>query len=202
MRVRTTLLGVSSRVGVAAAGGGCVLLLGPKLLDALAYRGAAVEEVQGDTGGLGQAAEGDRLVAADDLAQSLLGSGLSGGALAGGGLAEVVRVAPHQLLSSFPVMASVRAVDAGAAYRLDGAVGEPSVPEGEDDPAEGVVFLAASGQPDVVLAHRLSGAGLERRAAFVMSWLVRASWVCSSGRKVASVANLSQVRQALPLPQT
>ena len=53
----------------------CVLLLGPKLLDALAYRGAAVEEVEGDTGGLGQAAEGDRLVAADDLVQSLLGSG-------------------------------------------------------------------------------------------------------------------------------
>jgi len=40
------------------------------------------------------------------------------------------------------------------------------VPEGEDDSAEGVALLVASGQPDVVLAHRVSGAGLERRAAF------------------------------------
>ena len=48
----------------------------------------------------------------------------------------------------------------------------------------------------------VSGAGRERLAAFGDELLVRASWVCSSGRKVASVANLSQVRQALPLPQT
>ena len=36
------------------------LLLGPQVFDAVADRGAAVEEVQGDAGGLGQAAEGDR----------------------------------------------------------------------------------------------------------------------------------------------
>src|SRR5674536_292164 len=55
----------------------------------------------------------------------------------------------------------------------------------------------------------------ERRAAFTartgqqmsaarrssMSCAVRACWVVSSGRKVTSVTNLSQVRQALPLPQ-
>jgi hypothetical protein len=37
----------------------------------------------------------------------------------------------------------------------------------EDDAAEGVVFLAASGKPDIVLAHLVSGAGLKRRAALV-----------------------------------
>jgi len=36
----------------------CVLLLGPKLFDALTYRGAAVEKVQRDTGGVSQPAEG------------------------------------------------------------------------------------------------------------------------------------------------
>ena len=35
-----------------------------------------------------------------------------------------------------------------------------------------------------------------------ISWPVRWSWSVSSGRKDASVANLSQVKQAFPLPQT
>ena len=117
--------------------GRCVLLLGPKLLDALAYRGAAVEEVEGDTGGLRQSAEGDRLVTADDLVQSLLSSGLSGGALAGGGLAEVVGVATHTGHLA-PLLAGDRVgagFDACAAEGLDGAVGEPGLFQLEDDAA-------------------------------------------------------------------
>ncbi len=50
----------------------------------------------------------------------------------------------------------------GAAQGLHGAVREPGVLELDDDPAEGVLFLAAPGEPDVVLAEILAGAGLER----------------------------------------
>jgi hypothetical protein len=70
-------------------------LLGPHLFDMSAEFGAAVEEVERDVGGLGEAAEGDGLSAADHLPQALLGAGLGGGALAGGGLVEVVGVAAH-----------------------------------------------------------------------------------------------------------
>lgn len=86
-------------------------LLGPQLFDASSEFGAAVEEVERDVGGLGEAAEGDGLSVADHLPQVLLGAGLGSGALAGGGLAEVVGVSTHagQLLSWLRVIASVRA---------------------------------------------------------------------------------------------
>src|SRR5215212_6406247 len=88
-----------------------VLLLGPQVFDTLADRRAAIEEIQGDAGGLGQTAEGDLLVGADHLAQSVLRSRLGGGALAFGGSAQVVGVAAHagHLGLCSLVMASVRA---------------------------------------------------------------------------------------------
>jgi hypothetical protein len=87
------------------------LLVGPQVFDAVADRGAAIDEVQGDAGGLGQAAEGDRLVEADHLAQSLLGASLGCGAFADSGVAKVVGVAAHagHLASGSRVMASMRA---------------------------------------------------------------------------------------------
>src|SRR5258708_30447634 len=54
---------------------------------------------------------------------------------------------------------------AGAAPGLDAASMEPGLLELDDDPAESVLFLAAPGEPDVVLAHLLPGAGGERLAA-------------------------------------
>src|SRR6266571_2941242 len=63
--------------GVPVGRGRCrwrgVVLLGPQVFDALADRGAAVEEVWGDAGALGQAAEGDRVVAADQVPSWLSG---------------------------------------------------------------------------------------------------------------------------------
>ncbi len=52
-----------------------------------------------------------------------------------------------------------------AAQGLRGAVCGPGVLELDDDLAEGVLFLAAPGEPDVVLAEVLAGAGPERLAA-------------------------------------
>src|SRR5260370_22276591 len=54
---------------------------------------------------------------------------------------------------------------AGSAQGLDAAISEPGVLELDDDPAEGVLFLAAPGEPDVVLAHLLPRAGGECLAA-------------------------------------
>src|SRR5260221_14111819 len=54
---------------------------------------------------------------------------------------------------------------AGSAQGLDAAISEPGLLELDDDPAESVLFLAAPGEPDVVLAHLLPGAGGERLAA-------------------------------------
>ena len=58
--------------------------------------------------------------------------------------------------------------DAGAANGPAVAVGSVAgLFERVDDAAEGVVFLCAPGQPHVVRAHLLPGAGRERLAAFV-----------------------------------
>jgi hypothetical protein len=52
-------------------------------------------------------------------------------------------------------------------HHLRGPVGEAGLFQLEDDAAEGVLFLAASDEPDVVLAHRLPGPGRERALPFV-----------------------------------
>jgi hypothetical protein len=51
------------------------------------------------------------------------------------------------------------------AQHPDGAVGEPGLLELDDDPAESVLLLAASGEPDVIVAEFLPGAGGGRFAA-------------------------------------
>ncbi len=130
----------------------------------------AVEEVQRDAGGLGQAAEGDRLAAADASRCRPCSARACAAAL--------LRAAAWRRLSGLPRISSssvclpVMAVGAGARRRRRARPGRCRRPAGslfelDDDTAEGVVFLAASGQPDVVLAHRLSGAGLERLASLV-----------------------------------
>ena len=52
---------------------------------------------------------------------------------------------------------------------LHGAVREPGVLELDNDPAEGVLFLAAPGEPDVILAEFLAGAGLAESTRWPLS---------------------------------
>ena len=154
MRVRTTLLGAGLGSGARLRAGGVACCWARSCSTRWRIAACAVEEVEGDAGGLGQAAEGDRLVAADASRAVLARRGPERLRSCGGGLAEVVGVTAHQVLSwlvSGDGLGAGR--DAGAADRLDGAVGEPGLLEREDDPAEGVVFLAAPGEPDVVLAQ-------------------------------------------------
>jgi hypothetical protein len=65
--------GTDDVAGLVRRRNGCgplgLALLGAQLLDSTAQVGMAVEEVEGDAGGVGQPAEGDGLVTADHLAQ-------------------------------------------------------------------------------------------------------------------------------------
>src|SRR5664280_1125747 len=68
-------------------------------------------EVEGDAGGLGEAAEGDRLTAAEHLPKALLGPERRCRALVGGGLTQGCRgyLASRWLPASSAAMTSVRA---------------------------------------------------------------------------------------------
>src|SRR5258708_20726366 len=90
---------------------------------------------------------------------------------------------------------------AGSAQGLDGGIREPGLLERDDDPAESVLFLAAPSSQTLssLICCPVRAVNAWRR--WLMSCSVLASWVVSSGRNEASVANLSQVRQALPLLQ-
>ena len=92
MSVRTTLLGWSGS-GRSGGTGGVPALLVAELLDSLSNLAVAVEEIQRHPGGLGEPAEGDRLVAADHLPDALLGAGRGGDGLGGGGATKVVGIA-------------------------------------------------------------------------------------------------------------
>ena len=150
-------------------------------------------EVEGDAGGLGEAAEGDRLTAAEHLPKALLGPERRCRALVGGGLTQGCRgyLASRWLPASSAAMTSVRA-DTPA----------PQTARAPPPSAGATVSRVAMTRPRASCSwrrpdsHTLSSpscwpvraANAWRRSS--MSAWVRACWVFSSGRKVASVVEV------------
>ena len=152
--------------------GAAVLRLGAQLFDALPEGGAAVNEVQGDWGGRGQAAEGDRLAGAQHAVERRFGTGGRRRGPGGSRLMQAGRVAgPYgghdgaRFGSARAARWLVRAVTPAPATDcpLSGAAsGLWVVLQRGDDGLQRGGFAAAALQPDVVLAHRLARAGAER----------------------------------------
>ncbi len=71
--------------------------------------------------------------------------------------------APTPAAAHYPASGVAGVLTGGAVGRLGGR----GCLQGQEEPAEGVLFLPAPGQPDVVLAHGLADAGGERGPALV-----------------------------------